>query len=77
VTYLLSPLKTLQISKMSSSSFLQEDVLAAELVSSYASIGLYWCQGTGSLQKKLLKKARKIEKLEAAIMEMKTRKNKT
>ena len=46
------------------SPFQQEDILAAEMLSSYASIGLYWCQGTGSLQRRLLKKKKKVEQLE-------------
>ena len=50
---------------------LQEDVLAAEMVSSYLSLSLYWCRGLSSLKRKLMKKTNKIQQLENVILEMK------
>ena len=55
---------TTSLHLLSSPRLVQEDILAAEMLSSYASIGLYWCQGTASLQRRLLKKTKKVEQLE-------------
>ena len=51
-------------SKFNNTGFTDDDILAAELVSSLASISLYWCQGLGTLQRKLNKKMKRIEMLE-------------
>jgi hypothetical protein len=47
--------------------FLEEDVIAIELLSSFASLSLYWCHGLATLHVQLNKKNNKINQLEKII----------
>jgi len=52
------------------SPFSAEDVIAAEMATSYAGLSLYWCQGLGTLHHQLTKNVKKIEQLENAVKKM-------
>lgn len=53
-------------------SFQTEDVVAAEMASSFGSVSLYWCQGMGTLHHKLSKNLNKMDQLEKAMRAMET-----
>jgi hypothetical protein len=50
--------------------FTEEDIQAAELAATYASVSLYWCQGLGSMQRQLSKYAGKLLTLEKEVKEL-------
>jgi hypothetical protein len=47
--------------------FTEEEMVLGELMSSYGSLALYWCQGLGSLHHQLHKTMNKLEKLEKIV----------
>jgi cell division protein FtsL len=50
--------------------FSSEDVIAAEICSSFGALSLYWCQGMGSLHQQLLKNTHKMDKLEKLVKKL-------
>lgn len=56
--------------------FTVEDVSALEMISSFGSLSLYWCQGLGSLHHQLTKNINKMTQLERIVQKMNTKVNK-